>query len=304
MSLLEEIASEISTDIPGIDWDALEARFGMPREELVYHTGGETPDESGAFAYDLFIQAARARAEAQLGTIQLTFQVKDNPDTREDEMSLAMSAWEKIQNEEVAIGDVVLRALRTGKSYLSDEDAFEVDRETLRAMVSSVYLICLYGTLIHLKKLMQFREMSGEAIVQSADDVTRMFNALAIMGEQGALDPLRPRAAGVVQVPVVIAISIAAVFVVGSIAYLFVTSQRQASVNKAMELLCEDAIRTGDEDAKERCADLVEINSVATKGPTERMVLSIGQAALMVGGAYALIMLAPMVPKMLRRFAR
>lgn len=304
-TLLEKIAAEISPEIPGIDWEALEARFGKPRELLVFDTGGDTPDESGAFAYDLFIQAARARAEAQLATVQLTFQVKDDPATEEDEISLAMAAWEEVQQEQTTIGGALLRALQNDRQFLSSSSSFEISREAFRASISSAYLICLYGALIHLKKMMQFEEMSGEAIVQSADDVTRMFNALAILGEKGALDVLRPKATGVVQAPVVIVVSIAAVFVVSAIAYLYVTAQRQSAVNKAMKIICEEAQRTGDAELLEQCSVLAGKNSgVATHGPAERMVLTIGQAALMVGGAYALILFAPHLARLFRGRSR
>lgn len=295
--MLEKIASEMAPRLVGVDWVVLEEKFGMHRNELVYHSDtSKPPDETGAFAYDRYIQKALVRAEEQLKQIQLTFQVKDDPNTQQDELVLAMSAWDEVQQESIKMGDVILNALGAGKSFFGSNENFVVQREAYRAAVSATYLICLYGALVHMRKLMQFEEIPGEVIVQSADNLAKTLNGLAILGEIGALDALKPEAPPATGTPIsaVITISIASVFAVGVICFMLVTMQQQVGFNRNVRLVCEDAVKRQDKSMLDRCQALLEMNTIAINGgpPFVETAKSIGNAALKIAvlvGAFYLV---------------
>lgn len=292
-TLLEKITAQVSPSLPGVDWEALEQQFGMSREAVVYHSDpGKTPEETGAFAYDKYIDAARARAELQIDQILMSFQVKDDPNTSASEVQLAMTAWDEAQREAVKIGDVVLRALRMGKSLLTKDDTFVVNREAYRAIISATYLICLYGNLVHSRKLMQFEDFPPEEIVQSAENLTQMFNGLAMLGEMGAFGVLKPSATGA-SAPAIITVAIASVLAVGILCFAFVTMQETADFNRNVTLVCQDAIRRGDAKALERCEELTRLNRIGRDGgPVGEAAKSIADAAkwlaVLVGAVYIL----------------
>lgn len=298
--LLEKIAAEVSPDLGGVDWNALEAQFRLPREEIVYATEGLVSD-AGVFKYQEYMDAAFDRANSALEGIPLTWQIEENPDTSESEVALAMEAWANVQEETISIGDNVLHALRANLSFLNSESVFVVEKELLRATVSSTYMVCLFGLVTHAKAMMQLSGVAPEDIIASADNITKTFNALADLAEMGALDPLKPGApAATGAVPVGVVIAISAVLAVGIIAWCVVSVTQQIETNRAIKLLCEEAIRSGDEAGRERCAELVKLNITATQGgPIERLAISLGQAALMVAISYGIFLMVPPIARML-----
>jgi hypothetical protein len=186
----------------------------------------------------------------------------------------------------------VLSALKGGDEFLGFADSFKVDRESYRAMVSSTYLICLYGVLMHARKLMQLNDFTGREIVESADDITKALNGIAILGEMGALDSLRPTAAatGALPVAVVVVLSVTAVFAVGLICYTILKMHQQGKFNESVRLICEDAIARGDGASLERCKDLLEINQ--QQGPGEDAA-KIGDAVFKIAIGVSLLFLVP-----------
>lgn len=315
-TLLEKIAAEVSPELGSVDWDALEAEFRMPRAEVVYHTGTAGQADGGLFAYQEYINAAYNRANASLANIRLTWQIEDNPATSENEIKLSMEAWEKVQKETVAIGDTVLHALRSNIQFLSTDKEFVVEKELLRAMVSSTYMTCLYGAVAHAKGIMQLSDVAPEDIINSADSITKTFNALAQMADMGVLDPLKDSAApavtppvateevvstqGLGAVPVAVVVAIAAVVGVGLIAWCIIEVVKQQATNRAIDLMCQEAVKSGEQADLDRCLELVKINKTSQQGgPLGDLAISLGQAALMIGVGYAIFMFAPIVVRIL-----
>jgi len=295
-TILEKISESMSPEIPGVDWETLEQRFGMPREFVVQHSEeGKTPDEIGLFSYDIYLKAALARAELQLSKIEMSFQVKDNPNTRFSEADEAMRAWDEVQREANKVGSKVLSALKSGDEFLGFTNSFKIDRESYRAMISSTYLICLYGVLMHARKLMQLNDFTGREIVESADDITKALNGIAILGEMGALDSLRPTAAGTgvaFTVPVIVVLSVTAVFAVGIICYTILSMHQQGKFNESVRLVCEDAIERGDGESLERCQELLEINRQSGPGADAG---KIADAVLKIAIGVSILFLVPKV---------
>lgn len=297
-SLIEKIALETGPTLEGVDWEALEREFGLPREEIVYDTSREPASASGWAKYQAYIQAAYQRANQSLDGVVLSWQIEDDPATSKSEVLAAMRAWESVQKETVTIGDAVLHGLRTNVDFLSSENAFEVDREKLRAMISSTYMVCLFGAVAHARAIMQLSDVAPEDIIDSADNITKTFNALADLADMGVLDPLKREAsepAGTQltplgAVPVAVVVAIIAVVAVGIIAWCIVAVMKQIETNRAIRALCADAA-TGSEEDKERCAELVKLNLTSSQGgPLDNLAKSIGEAALMIGISYAVIM--------------
>lgn len=301
-TVIEQIANQAAEALPGVDWEALEERFGMPREQLVFDVGTpgkQAPEETGAFAYDVFIKAALARAEVQLSQIVLTSQVKDDPATRENEVVVSMHAWEEVQHEAVTVGNVVLRAFQAGQDFLSQSNSFVVPLEAYRAIVTSTYITCLYGAVVHARKLMQLEDFSGEEIVASAENVTQTLNALAMLGEMGALNPLKPKATGVTA-PAVITVAIASVLAIGLICFAIVTVQEEQNRNQLIRLFCEDSVRRGE--SVDRCKELMELNDLGHRGgPVALAAEKIGSTSVKVG----LVLLALLVvPKLVNIYTK
>lgn len=308
-SLIEKIAQETSSLLEGVDWAKLEQEFGLPREEIVYDTSREPASASGWAKYQEYIQAAYQRANVSLEGVVLSWQIEDDPNTSESEVLEAMQAWEAVQKETVTIGDAVLRALRSNIDFLSSENAYQIDREILRAMISSTYMVCLFGAIAHARAIMQLSDVAPEDIVESAEVITKTFNGLADLADMGVLDPLRretsePSGAELAPmgaVPVAVVVAIVAVVGVGIIAWCIVAVMKQIETNRAIRELCRDAA-TGSEEDKERCAELVKLNLTSSQGgPFENFAKSLGEAALMVGISYAIIMVAvPYLSRMLK----
>lgn len=301
-SLIAQIAQQFSPRLPGVDWNALEHRFGMHRDELVYHSDiSKPPDDTGVFAYDKYISLAMARAEIQLARIQLSFQVKDSPATQVNDITIAMRAWDRAQKEAITVGDETLRLLERGVRFFDSDEEYLIKIEDYRALISSTYVICLYGALIHAKKLMQFEDFNGRDIVEHADMIVKTLNGLALLGETGALDVLQPRALGVT-VPATIAIvAISAVFVVGFICYASITMQEAARYNDLVKTVCEESIASGDPAAIERCEGLVRLNKVGTEGPLANTAQSLASASMTIAISLIALMAAPSI---LRAFSK
>jgi hypothetical protein len=132
------------------------------------------------------------------------------------------------------------------------------------------------------------------------------------MAELGVLDPLKDPATssaaaseevatqGLGAVPVAVVVAIAAVVGVGLIAWCIVEVIKQQATNRAIELICQEAVKTGDQADLDRCLELVKINKTSQNGgPLGDLAVSLGQAALMIGVGYAIFMVAPLVVRML-----
>lgn len=305
-TLIEKIARETSPTLSGVDWAELEQEFGLPREEIVYDTSREPAASSGWARYQQYIQVAYERANRTMEGVVLSWQIEDDPTTAESEVFEAMRAWEAVQKETVTIGDTVLHALRSNVDFLTSDQAYLVDREKFRAMVSSTYMVCLFGAVAHARAVMQLSEVAPEDIVESADVITKTFNALADLAEMGVLDPLKPSAAtpsrgaqlaSMGAIPVGVVVAIVAVVGIGIIAWCIVAVMKQMETNRAIRALCQDAA-AGSEEDKERCAELVKLNLTSSQGgPLDNFARSLGEAALMVGVSYVIIMLIPHIAR-------
>lgn len=265
-----KLASKVEAELGGVNWAELEVKLNIPREEVVYHTGAEVSD-SGAFMYWHYIDVAYLRAKQALtdNQIVLSWDVTDNPATEENEVVLASKAWDAIQRETVDVAGVTMGAIEQGVSFLDPSKAMLVDREKLRAMVSSIFMVSLYGSVAHKQVVMQHANVAPEDIIESADEIVKSFNAITRLVEVGALNPLRKETAtaGLGLAPgVIVTIAVLAVVAICIIAWCIVATTKQIKVNKAIEQMCTEAARTGSEKDKERCSALVEMNLTATEG--------------------------------------
>lgn len=300
-SLVEKIAAQIAAKLPGIDWESLEQQFGMPREELVYHNDvTRPPDDTGIFAYDKSIRFALARADIQMSKISLSYQVTDSPDTIDNEVSLAMRAWDRVQASAVDVGDLALKSIKLGFRDIYDEKEAIVKVEDYRAIITSTYLTCLYGALIHFKKLMQFEDFDSLVIVDHADTIVRTLNALSTLGEMEALSVLAPQATGAAPV-VMTVIAISSAFVIGVICYAAVSMQEVSRYNDLVEVVCQEAIKTGDAAAVARCGDLIKLNKAGVVGPVVSTAKSLADATNTIAIALIALMVTPTVISFFRK---
>ena len=300
MSTLNDIANYVAENvIPGIDWEALEAKWGIPREEVVYHLDPSTEAaDGGMFDYIDQILAAKDRAEAQINQIQLSFQVEDNPATAENELQEALVAYKAVRSGVTDVGRSLLQSLEEGAAQVIAGEELHMSRNDYRAFITNMWVTALYGAVAHAEALMQLEDVAPEDIVESADLVCRALNGLAMLGEEGALDPLKPQAAGAVPIGVVVALSVAGVIAVGIIAWMVIAIQKQGSFNKIADLVCTDALVGGDPERLKRCERLAAMNKVALNPPDEPFK-GLAMAALMISGAYVLFLSAPHIAKML-----
>lgn len=291
LSILDRIAAKIEPELGGIDWVALEKRFNIPREEIVYHTGVEVSD-SGFAAYQEYIKAAHDKCWAAVSTLTMTWDVKDDPSTVENEQVLAVKAWDQLEREVIDLKDVVLEALESQVAFLSQEDALLMDKERLRAVVSQIYTVALYGAVSHKNLLMQMANVAPEDIVDNANDITRSFNALTKLVDTGVLNSLKKEQSatqGLGALPVVV-VAILLVAGVAIIVWCILAIVKQIEVNKAIKLMCAEAARTGSKEDKERCSHLVEMSLMATSGgpgsvgnPLDNLKNTLGGGVLWIG---------------------
>jgi len=186
------------------------------------------------------------------------------------------------------------------------EHALLVNRESLRAMISSTYLICLFGAVVHARAMLQLSDVAPEDIVESADNITKTLNGLAMLADMGVLDPLKRHgtaSVGAISAGVIIAVVL--VVAVAIIAWCAVAMTKQSVVNRNLRLICEEAIRRGDPKRLDECAELLRLSLVASKGgPIEDAAKSIGQAALMVAIAFAAFKLIPPIARVMSGAAK
>lgn len=227
-TVTEKIAFEVSDQLGGVPWGQLEQELGIPREEIVYRDLAR---------YSKSLQDALAAAEVQLTDVVLSFQVKDDPATSADEVVLAMQAWQDVQQELSTVGSRVLEALRQDITMLDPDNALVVSTEHYRAVISSTYLSCLYGVLLHLKGMMQLSEVAPEDIVESADNLVKTLNGLTKLGEMGLLDPLKKKVQATSGIPAGVAIAILVVLGIAIIAWCVVALTAQMEVNRNIRLL-------------------------------------------------------------------
>lgn len=290
-----ELASKVNVELGGVDWTSLEAKLGIPREEIVYHTGEEVSD-SGFAMYLQYLQAAHARAKKALedSGIVLSWQVTEDPNTSEKEVVEAMRAWDAVQRETVDVSDIVLAAIDSNVALLSTDDSFRIERERLRAMVSSVYMVSLYGSVGHKEVIMQSASVAPEDIVESADIIVKSFNALTHLVESGSLNSLKKPLDALGVAPATVMVVISVVVAVCVIAWCIVAVTKQIKVNKAIEQLCTEAVRTGSSKDKARCSALVEMNLTATEGGPSIAPLVDLKGILIAGAVLAgLVILGP-----------
>lgn len=310
MSILDKIAQEVSPDLPGMPWEELEEKFGMPRTELVLHVGGEgqSAETDGFFAYTQHLRDGYNRMQAVLDKCVMSFQVEDNPATSQNEVVLAVRAWDEVQNSVLSVGNVVLGALRMNVPTL--DDGVTLEQEKFRAIVSSTQLMCLYGVVSHTQASMQLAQVASEDIVESADNLMKTMNGVVQLWDMGALDTLKKptgsppvvvQASGLGAIPAAVVIAIFATLAVGIIAWCVVAMTKQLEVNRQMKAICEDAVRRQDKFAMENCMELLKINSVSTDGGPFEAVSSLAKAVLWVGIGYLLFQIAKPVAAMLDR---
>lgn len=317
MSLLKKIAKEISPSLGGIDWVRLEGEFQMPREEIVYDISGNTgvgPGTAGIFRYVEYIREAAKRAQEALQNFQFSWSVQDNPATAEDELRQAMAAWDEVQYNTIEIGDRVLAALRANVETLGD-NPLVVEKEQLRAVISSTYYTAVYGAVVHVNAFLQRSDVAPEDIVKNADDIVKTFNGLVRLAQMGVLNPYMnaPAAApaevveeevvveGTGAIPVAVVVAVSVVLGVAIIAWCIVAVSQQQETNRAMKLMCEEAQRTGTEEDKQKCFELAKMNITATAGgPAAGLadaVKSVGEVLFMATLAYGAFMLLPPLVK-------
>lgn len=300
MGALKDIADFVSDKVlPGIDWEALEAKWGMPREELVYHVtspvNGEAP-AGGFFDYVDQIVAAQKRAEGQLAKIQLSFQVEDDPATEANEVALSMESYAAARDGVSGIQQQLRRALEGGIATLASGRELQMPLEAYRGFLTYFYVASLYGAVAHAQGLLQLQDVAPEDIVASADDICRAFQAIAQLGEVGGLSVLEPPAVGVVQVGVIVGVVVVSVAVASLIAWAVVSVVDITGRNKLVAQACADAAASGDPKRLEHCEKLSKINAeVAKSQPNPFSALQ--TTVLMIGGVYLLFMVAPHVLK-------
>lgn len=315
--LLEQIAATVTPRLGGIDWPALELRFGMPRDRIVYHvapTGGASSQTDGLFAYLEVMTAAKARADVALKDVVLSWKVQDDPQTRQSEIKQAMDAFTDVQEDLGNIEKAVLSAVNNNFTFLTPDASLVMQREHFRAIVSSIYMASLYGMVVHANAIMQANNVDGFLIADSADEIVRAYNALVFLSESGALDTLKlntlvppppeaPSTPGVGLTPIAWAaiITISVTLVVAIVAWCVVNMEKQAFVNRMVKDLCEDALKTGDPNKYKRCTELVEINGTATSSPPNPgdWVLEFGKGALLIGIAFAIAWATPTAVRIL-----
>lgn len=310
MSVLNSIAAEISPELPGIPWEDLEKKFGIPREEVVVHVGENTsPNVSGFFAYTEILRQTYGRMEEVLSKCILSFQVEDNPATSQNERVLAARALDSVEQGLSEVGDQILAALRANISVLADEDAVNLEQEKFRAVISVTQISCLYGLVTHVNGGMQLAKVAPEDIVNSADELCKTMNGVIQLWDVGALnslkrDQLPPVVAQPVgAIPAAVIVIIVATIAAAILAWCVVSMTKQLEVNRQMKLICEDAVRRQDKHALEVCAELLKVNTVATGGEGGPMdwVAALGKAVLYVGIGYVLLKVAGPVSEMLSK---
>ncbi len=310
MLVLNSIADEISPDLPGIPWEELEQRFGVPREEVVLHTGADAAS-SGFIAYTQVLHDTYMRMSGLLDQCILSFQVHDNPATAANERVLAAQALTSVEKDLQEVGGSVLSALQANVDVLSEDQAVNLEQEKFRAVISASQISCLYGVLSHVRGAMQLVSVAPEDIVKSADDLCKTMNGIIKLWDLGALNTLKREATPVTPVvvkpvgalPVAVVIVIVATVAAAIIAWCVVSMTKQLEVNRQMKMICEDAVRRQDKHALEVCADLLKVNSVATggEGGPFSWLETLGKAALFLGLGYVLLKVAGPVANLLEK---
>jgi hypothetical protein len=302
MSVLNSIADEISPDLPGIPWEELEQRFGVPREELVLHVGADAAS-SGFTAYTSILHDTYMRMSSLLEQCILSFQVQDNPATSENERVLAAKALASVEKDMEDAGSRILSALQANIEVLSGSQAVNLEQEKFRAVISASQISCLYGVLSHVRGAMQLAQVAPEDIVDSADDLCKTMNGIIKLWDFGALNTLKREASPVGAAPVAIIVVIAATMAAAIVAWCVVAVTKQLEVNRQMKLICEDAVKRQDKHALAVCEELLKVNSVATGGADGPFgwMETIGKAALFLGIGYVLLKVAGPVSDMLSK---
>lgn len=313
MSVLNSIADEVSPDLPGIPWEQLEERFGVPREEIVTHVGADAAS-SGFTAYTGVLQDTYMRMAGLLEQCVLSFQVEDNPATSANERVLASQALTSVESGLREVGSSVLNALKANVPVLSEDQAVNLEQEKFRAVITSSQVTCLYGVLSHVRGAMQLSSVAPEDIVKSADELCKTMNGIIKLWDLGALNSLKreftPGTPVIVKpvgaIPVAVIIVIVATLAAAIIAWCVVAMTKQLEVNRQMKLICEDAVRRQDKHALEVCAELLKVNSVATGGDEGPFgwLTGLGKAALFLGLGYVLLKVAGPVSDILSKKAK
>lgn len=310
MSVLISIAEEISPDLPGIPWEELEQRFGVPREEVVLHVGADAAS-SGFTAYTSVLYDKYHRMAGLLEQCVMSFQVQDNPATSANERVIAAQALISVEQDLEEVGGSVLSALKANVDVLSENEAVNLEQEKFRAVISASQVSCLYGVLLHVKGAMQLSQVAPEDIVKNADELCKTMNGIIKLWDLGALNTLKrevtPATPVIVKpvgaLPVAVIVVIVATVAAAIIAWCVVSLTKQLAVNRQMKRICEDAVQRQDKHALKVCADLLKVNSVATGGEAGLFgwIEGLGRTALFVGIGYVLFKLAGPVSDMLSK---
>lgn len=296
MGILEELASAVS--FPSVDWEALSQKFGMPPKDVVYKE---------AFSYQReYLDPVFDRVLAKLENIKLTWDL-GRAATKAD-IAFAVDAWHRVREDTLDVSDAVLSALQHNiDSIMGSEDELRVGKEDFRALISSIWMSTMYGVLAHRKGLYQLDLVSSQDIMANADRLMQTCGALEFLYDSGALDSLRKATAvqseaiqptGALPAVAVVVIAVSSALAIAAIAYVVLSWQQIAAVNKQMAMFCDEGLKQGDTDLLDRCERLAKANQISVQDPLKGVGSSIGTWLVVGFGTYLLFLSAPTLVEM------
>lgn len=274
-----ELASLFSPELPGVSWDALEKQTGKTAATLVYDV--ET--------YRGQLVAAWDRAQKIVDTVDLSWELS----TKASEL-----AWSRLKAGTISIGSVAVDAMkRDFNAALAPEDEFEIQIEDFRAIVSSLYMSAMYGAVVLSKGLMQKLTYPSEEIIEQLEAVVKTFNLIVFFEENKLLDAIRKKHLQTGAIPAIVVagavIAIAAVALIGALAWSSVAAKKISATNKALSDICIQAGQTKDQSLIDACIELSSINKVALESGPDFGMNSITKILLLGGGIYLLVLFGP-----------
>lgn len=274
MASLEDVAFLANPVLKGIDWDALAQKgvnqYGVARNS-VYATD---------YYYD-YMRPAGLKAGKIRDTLNLDI-------TADEAYARFKSSYDAVKS----VKNLAYDAAAARVSFLRDDEALRMDRETLRAAVAICWFTALYSAELHRTGALQLSgQFTEEEIVRNASVTTAMFECITLLDAWGLLGPLKKNAtAGVGALPViaVVGIVIAAVLAIAILAYMVLGIMDVSQKNALLKKECEAAREGGDVKMYERCLEAT--------APGENIATMMFKHAVespwLVGGVVVLILIA------------
>lgn len=263
MSIIEKLAETISPDIPGIDWNKIVADTGATPAQIVSDitltTDGKTP--AGIWMYQDQMDKAYLRATAAVEKLDMPWDLG----TVE-----SMKAWDAAKNQTLGMGEMALAGLKQSiEALLPITSGLRLSKEDFRAIIASTYLTAVYGFLLHRRLTFQHMHEDPAKIIEHAESVTKAFNLIDYLFQDGTLEPLKKQAVGGIPPIVAGIIVILSVAVIAAVAWAMIANKKISATNRTMDKLCEKAIATKDPNLLAGCVELSKQNQVAlNSGPS------------------------------------